>query len=627
MPTPRFGLPFIAQGQAQKEVTHNDALVMLDALVDLYILDRDLSAPPGSPADGDAYIVAASPTGAWAGQAGNIAYCLDGSWRFHVPVKGLVAYIADEPTVLVFTASGWADLVSVLAFQNLSKLGILTSADTTNRLAVKSDAVLLSHDDVTPGSGDLRVSLNKGAAAKDACFVLQDGFSTRALFGLLGDDNLTLKVSPDGSTFNTGISVRKEDGHVGLAGFSADTTNDLGVKAANILFDRRTDSIRAVFNKAAAADTASFMFQSGYSGRAEIGLAGSDNLEVKVSADGSAWTGALTVERTSGRVGVRGATSPVAPLHVGDASSGTVSPLLYTSDVLVVSAQDTAPGLNLISAAPAASNRGVFKATRSRGSLTSPTAVATGDQTFSLLGAAFDGTVQRATAGVTFVVDGTVTDNVQAPQAVIFETGTASRSERLRINSSGNVGIGTASPAERLTVAGHIAPAADNAYSIGTASLRASVVYAATGTINTSDLREKCDLADSELGLAFIRRLRPRSYRWRVGAVEEQRAPAPAAAAGGGAADGADPGGALPPDRLTYVARPGRRRHHGLIAQEVRAALDELGIADFAGYVLADPADPDSRQGLRYDQFIAPLVKAVQELDERLRRLEDSRPM
>src|SRR5581483_3474994 len=142
--------PYIVQGQAQKEVTHNDALVRLDALVDLYILDRDLAAPPGSPADGDAYIVAASPTGAWAGQAGNVAYCIDGAWRFYVPVKGLIAYVADEQKMLVFTAGGWVDLVSVLALQNLSKLGILTPADNRNRRAVQSVVVLLSHDDVTP---------------------------------------------------------------------------------------------------------------------------------------------------------------------------------------------------------------------------------------------------------------------------------------------------------------------------------------------------------------------------------------------------------------------------------------------------------------------------------------------
>jgi hypothetical protein len=234
MPTPRLALPYIVQGQAQKEVTHNDALVRLDALVDLYILDRDLAAPPGSPTDGDAYVVAASPTGAWAGQAGNIAYRIDGAWRFFVPVKGLAAYVADEQTIIVFTAGGWVNLVSVLAFQNLSKLGILTAADNTNRLAVKSDAVLLSHDDVTPGTGDLRVTLNKSAAAKDAGFIFQDGFSTRALFGLLGDDDFSVKVSPNGSTFNTGYVVDRTTGQFKLPlapKFSAYTNFDNYVAA------------------------------------------------------------------------------------------------------------------------------------------------------------------------------------------------------------------------------------------------------------------------------------------------------------------------------------------------------------------------------------------------------------
>jgi hypothetical protein len=58
------------------------------------------------------------------------------------------------------------------------------------------------------------VTLNKSAAAKDAGFVFQDGFSTRALFGLLGDDDFTVKVSPDGSTFYTGISIDKATGKV-----------------------------------------------------------------------------------------------------------------------------------------------------------------------------------------------------------------------------------------------------------------------------------------------------------------------------------------------------------------------------------------------------------------------------
>jgi Protein of unknown function (DUF2793) len=53
MPTPRFGLPYIAQGQAQKDVSHNEALNQLDAVIDLHFLARDLAASLASPTDGD----------------------------------------------------------------------------------------------------------------------------------------------------------------------------------------------------------------------------------------------------------------------------------------------------------------------------------------------------------------------------------------------------------------------------------------------------------------------------------------------------------------------------------------------------------------------------------------------
>ena len=56
--TPNLGLPYIMAAQSQKHVTHNEALRALDAIVQLSVLDRDLAAPPGSPANGDRYIAA-----------------------------------------------------------------------------------------------------------------------------------------------------------------------------------------------------------------------------------------------------------------------------------------------------------------------------------------------------------------------------------------------------------------------------------------------------------------------------------------------------------------------------------------------------------------------------------------
>ena len=110
MPTPKLGFSYISAGQAQKEITHNDALNDLDTLLMLRVLDRDLGTPPGAPATGDAYLVAASPppgpTGAWAGQAGNLAYYYSG-WKFKTPAAGWHAWIVDEGAAFDYNGTAW----------------------------------------------------------------------------------------------------------------------------------------------------------------------------------------------------------------------------------------------------------------------------------------------------------------------------------------------------------------------------------------------------------------------------------------------------------------------------------------------------------------------------------------
>jgi len=184
--TPRSGLPLLAAAQAQKHVTHNEALLELDALIDLYVISNALASPPGSPTDGDAYIVAASPTGAWAGQTGKLAVSLDGGWNFYAPFKGLIAYVASASDFEVYTGSAWVSLASLMAFQNLAMLGINTSADSANKLAVKSSALLF--DNI--GNG-IQEKLNKHATGDTASLLYQTNYSGRAELGTTGDDNFT----------------------------------------------------------------------------------------------------------------------------------------------------------------------------------------------------------------------------------------------------------------------------------------------------------------------------------------------------------------------------------------------------------------------------------------------------
>lgn len=309
MSTPNLGLPQLAADQAQKHVPVNEALLDLDALVQLAVLDRSLSAPPGSPVEGARYIVAASPTGAWATHGDQIAVWLDGAWRFFTPGTGWLAWVIDEAALLAWNGSAWVDALSaVSAIQNLALLGIRTTADASNRLAVKSNGVLFSHDDVTPGTGDIRATLNKSAAGKDAGFTFQDAFSTRALFGLLGDDDFSVKVSPDGSTFFLGISIDKDTGHIGLGGAVADALNALIVKGTGFLFDRETDDVRFTFNKAAAGDDVALTFQTNYSARALVGLLGDDDFTFKVSPDGSTYYTGFVLDKDNGQFKI-----PLAP--------------------------------------------------------------------------------------------------------------------------------------------------------------------------------------------------------------------------------------------------------------------------------------------------------------------------
>lgn len=83
----------------------------------LSVKDRDLATPPGSPANGDTYIIAASPTGAWSARtAGDLAMysTQDTAWRFKTPRLGMFCYIEDEQKVSVFkTGTGWSAGVAI----------------------------------------------------------------------------------------------------------------------------------------------------------------------------------------------------------------------------------------------------------------------------------------------------------------------------------------------------------------------------------------------------------------------------------------------------------------------------------------------------------------------------------
>ncbi|KGB55641.1 hypothetical protein FG91_01246 [Sphingopyxis sp. LC81] len=106
--TPRFALPLLGVAQAQKEVTHNEALTLLDALVHSAVEAGPLATPPVGPEEGQCWIVGATPTAAWSGQANAIAIRTGGGWRFAPPREGMRATRLTDGALLRFVGGAWA---------------------------------------------------------------------------------------------------------------------------------------------------------------------------------------------------------------------------------------------------------------------------------------------------------------------------------------------------------------------------------------------------------------------------------------------------------------------------------------------------------------------------------------
>jgi hypothetical protein len=162
-----------------------------------------------------------------------------------------------------------------------------------------------------------------------------------------------------------------------------------------------------------------------------------------------------------------------------------------------------------------------------------------------------------------------------------FHTSTSgSMTQKMVIMPSGTVGIGTTTPSGsyKLVVNGIIAPSVDNTHTLGDSAYRFSQVYAVNGTINTSDLREKKEILESDLGLDFINRLQPVSYRWKKGDTDV---------------------------------------HYGFIAQDVEKVLNEMVKKKQQTSIISHDKKSD-KYGMRYSELISPLVKAVKELDHKI---------
>lgn len=216
--TGRYELPLLMPSQAQKHVTHNEALTLLDTLVHPVIKTfGDAAPPPGVQID-EAFFVGPAATGDWFGQSGKIAVFTNMGWRFVFVREGMIALDLGTDLYVMFNGNAWQPMANSLDISTLSKLGINSGADNVNKLSVRSNAALLSAVNAGDGGdGDMRLTVNKEAEIDTASLAFQSGFSGRAEFGLAGDDDFRVKVSPNGSAWTDAITVNRTSGQVTLA--------------------------------------------------------------------------------------------------------------------------------------------------------------------------------------------------------------------------------------------------------------------------------------------------------------------------------------------------------------------------------------------------------------------------
>jgi hypothetical protein len=164
MTTPRLGAPELALNQAVPETTVNETFYWLDAGSGggFLFLDRDLTAPPGSPAQGDTYLVDTGATGAWSGHDDEIAVYINTAWEFIPPSEGFLARVSDENIWIGYDGSVWGTLSVGGALPTEASAAEIRTGTATGKY-VSPDKMFDAADGValTPGT-NVSVDLSTG---------------------------------------------------------------------------------------------------------------------------------------------------------------------------------------------------------------------------------------------------------------------------------------------------------------------------------------------------------------------------------------------------------------------------------------------------------------------------------
>lgn len=198
--TPHLGLDYLMPEQAQKHVTLNDALRRLDGLVQLSVINRNETAPPQNPKNGDRYLVAAAASGAWQRHDNKLALFEDTGWAFVGPQAGWTLWDEEAESLLVFDGTIWKPLLAD-AGKPVPSAGAQKSVATS--LFQTDEAIF----DLARDTGDLKIPSH----------ITLLGVSAKVLDKITGPNNWTLGTDQGNDRFGKGIMPNKDTEVLGPA--------------------------------------------------------------------------------------------------------------------------------------------------------------------------------------------------------------------------------------------------------------------------------------------------------------------------------------------------------------------------------------------------------------------------
>lgn len=215
MPTTNLLLPFLSAGQAQKHVTVNESLRMLDGIVQLAVKDANLADPPASPSDGDRYIVPAAATGAWTGWTNSVALWTDGAWLRLPPRAGWMAWNLETGTLLAFSGTSWAPFADLAGF-------VPSGSSIVAKGALGGETRLRTIEHLQSGLSGASVAT--GLSIPNGAEVFAVG--VRVKTAITGATSFSVGITGQTSKFGSGLGVAAGSwnrGGIGAEFFYADT--------------------------------------------------------------------------------------------------------------------------------------------------------------------------------------------------------------------------------------------------------------------------------------------------------------------------------------------------------------------------------------------------------------------